>query len=83
MGKFHGVISPTTPTGLRSANMCTRSRSLGTSMPGSREPFAREVAENVDGAPHLALGLGQRLALLARHISRDRFEVLVQMSAAL
>ena len=37
-GKFHGVISPTTPTGLRIANMCTRSRSEGTSMPGMREP---------------------------------------------
>ena len=40
LGKFHGVISPTTPIGLRSANMCTRSRSEGTSMPGMREPSA-------------------------------------------
>ena len=38
IGKFHGVIRPTTPIGLRSANMCTRSRSDGTIMPGMREP---------------------------------------------
>ncbi len=38
LGKFHGVIRPTTPIGLRIANMCTRSRSVGTSMPGMREP---------------------------------------------
>ena len=38
LGKFQGVIRPTTPMGLRRANMWTRSRSLGTSMPGRREP---------------------------------------------
>ncbi len=38
LGKFHGVISPTTPMGLRTANICTRSRSEGTSMPGMRAP---------------------------------------------
>ena len=38
LGKFHGVIRPTTPIGLRSANMWTRSRSEGTSMPGRRAP---------------------------------------------
>ena len=38
LGKFQGVIRPTTPIGLRMANMWTRSRSEGTSMPGMREP---------------------------------------------
>ena len=38
LGKFQGVTSPTTPIGLRMANMWTRSRSEGTSMPGIREP---------------------------------------------
>ena len=37
-GKFHGVISPTTPTGLRKAHIWTRSRSLGTMMPLRRAP---------------------------------------------
>ncbi len=37
-GKFHGVTSPTTPSGLRMANIWTRSRSEGTSMPGRRDP---------------------------------------------
>ena len=38
LGKFHGVISYTTPTGLRMANMCTRSRSLGAITPASCAP---------------------------------------------
>ena len=38
LGKFQGVIRPTTPIGLRMANMWTRSRSLGTSTPAMREP---------------------------------------------
>ena len=38
LGKFQGVTRPTTPIGLRRANMCTRSRSEGTSMPGMRDP---------------------------------------------
>src|SRR6266850_1571997 len=36
LGKFQGVIRPTTPMGLRMANMWTRSRSEGTSRPGRR-----------------------------------------------
>ena len=40
LGKFHGVISATTPTGLRTANICTRSRSLGASTPARRGPSA-------------------------------------------
>lgn len=38
LGVFQGVIRPTTPTGLRMANMWTRSRSLGASTPARREP---------------------------------------------
>ncbi len=38
MGKFQGVINPTTPTGLRWAHMWTRSRSDATTGPGMREP---------------------------------------------
>src|SRR4051794_5796484 len=33
IGKFQGVTSPTTPTGLRIAKTCTRSRSDGTITP--------------------------------------------------
>ena len=36
--------------------------------------FAREIAQDVDGAAHFALGLGQRLAFLARHVGRDLVE---------
>ena len=38
MGKFHGVISPTTPSGRRRVWMNTRSRSDGTFSPPSRAP---------------------------------------------
>ncbi len=66
IGKFHGVMMPTTPTG---------SRVSSTSMPGARRGqfFARESQrlageeiEDLRGAQHLADRLGQRLALLAR-----------------
>ena len=44
-------------------------------MPNIREPSPREVAEDVDRAADFALGLGQRLAFLARHVGRDRVEL--------
>jgi hypothetical protein len=37
-----------------------------------------EIAEDVDGPPHLAARLGQRLALLARHVFRELLEPAVQ-----
>ncbi len=78
LGKFHGVTSPTTPIGLRMANMWTRSRSEGTSMPGIREPSPREVAEDVDGAADFALGFGKRLAFLAGHVRAELIELLLE-----
>ena len=71
MGKFQGVISPTTPSGRRSVWMTTRSRSEGVSWPLSRAPFAAVVAQDVDRTVHLAARLGQRLALLAGHVAGD------------
>src|SRR6185437_9053890 len=38
LGKFHGVTKPTTPSGLRNANVWTRSRSEGTNSPFMRAP---------------------------------------------
>ena len=46
--------------------------------PGQARAFAGEVAEDVDGAAHLALGFGQRLALFAGHLGGDGLEVPVQ-----
>src|SRR5438874_441631 len=40
--------------------------------------LAREVTEDVDRAADFALGLGQRLAFLARHVRRHGIEGLVQ-----
>ena len=64
MGKFQGVIRPTTPTG---------SRVISTSTPGARrqllagqaQAFAGEELEDLAGARDLADALGQGLALLA------------------
>ena len=38
LGKFQGLICATTPSGLRTAYINTRSRSEGTWIPGIREP---------------------------------------------
>ena len=45
---------------------------------GHARAFAGEVAEDVDGPPHLALGFGQRLAFLARHVGGHLLERAVQ-----
>ena len=78
LGKFQGVTKPTTPMGLRMANICTRSRSEGTRRPLRRDPSPREIAEDVDGAPDFAFGFRQRLAFLARHFGRDLVEAAIQ-----
>ena len=71
LGKFHGVISPTTPIGLRMREHVDAVALGRHQHAGHARAFAREVAEDVDGAPHFALGFGQRLAFLARHIGGD------------
>jgi hypothetical protein len=53
MGKFQGVIMPTTPTGSRVTSMPTPER------------LAREEGEDLAGPGRLADALRQRLALLA------------------
>jgi hypothetical protein len=78
LGKFQGVTRPTTPIGLRMANMCTRSRSEGTSRPCSRDPFAAEIAKDVDGAADFAFGLRERLAFLTSHVGGNCVEAPVQ-----
>ena len=44
---------------------------------GHARAFAAEVAQDVDGAPHFALGFGQRLAFLARHVGAELIELAI------
>ena len=71
IGKFHGVIRPTTPSGRRRVWINTRSRSDGNVLAAQPRAFAADVAQDVDRAPDFAARFGQRLALLARHLARD------------
>ena len=78
LGKFHGVTRPTTPMGLRMANMWTRSRSEGTNSAGHARAFAGEIAKDIDGAAHFALGFGKGFAFFARHVGGDGIELAVE-----
>ena len=70
-GKFQGVIAAVTPTGWRS----TSTRFCGfigrQRLPVDALGLAREPLEERGGVDDLALGLGQRLALLVGHHAGD------------
>ena len=72
-GKFHGVISPTTPSG---------SRKVTSTPPAygdlrAEQPLwgAGVVVEHVDDAPDLAAGIGDRLADVARLELRELLDL--------
>ena len=83
LGKFHGVTRPTTPSGLRNANMWTRSRSLGTSMPIMREPSPREVTEDLMLRRTSPLASGSVLPSSRVMSAADLVELASRMSATL
>ena len=66
IGKFHGVIRPTTPSGSRVTSTSTPGRTDGELLAGQAQHLAGEELEDVAGARRLADALGQRLAFLAR-----------------
>ena len=66
IGKFHGVIRPTTPTGSRVTSTSMPGRTLGSDLAGEPQRLAGEEVEDLPGAHRLADAFGQRLALLAR-----------------
>ena len=66
IGKFQGVISPTTPKGSRVTSTLTPGRTEATASPGEAQGLAREEAEDLPRPAGLGDALGQRLALLAR-----------------
>ena len=73
IGKFQGVIMPTTPTGSRVISTSMPGRTDGTSSPCARMRFAREELEDVAGARGFADALGPGLAFLAREQGAELF----------
>ena len=71
IGKFHGVMMPTTPTGSRVIVTSMPGRTLGTVSPASRRHLAGEEVEDLPGAHGLADAVGKRLAFLAREQAAD------------
>ena len=66
IGKFHGVMMPTTPTGSRVSSTSMPGRVGRQLLAGKPQRLAGEEVEDLRGAQHFADRLGQRLALFAR-----------------
>ena len=75
-GKFHGVISATTPSGSR--NVIATPPDTGIVSPRLRSDGARVVAEHVGDHAHLAARVADRLAGVARLEHRQLFALLGQ-----
>ena len=71
IGKFHGVIRPTTPSGRRCVDTCAAGERLLEELADRPERLARRVAQDLRRAQRLAARLAQRLAHLDRHVVRD------------
>ena len=71
MGKFHGVIRPTTPE-RPAAGLDQHAIALGGHvLAAETRPFAADVAQDVDRPADFAARFGQRLALFAGHLAGD------------
>ena len=66
-GKFHGVIIPTTPTGIRVVHASFEPSSDGTVSPHGAAALAGDEAGHVDGLLHVAARLDADLAALPAH----------------
>ncbi len=72
-GKFHGVISPTTPIGSRVTRPNILSPEIVEAVAVERASDPGGIAEDRDAAPHLAARLGDRLAVFQRLPIGDLF----------
>ena len=66
-GKFHGVIIPTTPTGIRVVHASFEPSSDGTVSPHGAAALPGDEAGHVDGLLHVAAGLEPDLPALPAH----------------
>ena len=71
MGKFQGVMSPATPTGMRTDIWNLLAQLGRRRLAELAAALARHVVRHVDGFLDVAAGLGQDLAHLARHVARE------------
>ena len=81
MGKFHGVMRPTTPTGMRTLMANLFCSSEGVVIAKEPAAFAGHVKGLVDGFLHVAAGFGQHLAHFAGHVAGVLFLALLQQDA--
>ena len=73
IGKFHGVIRPTTPTGSRVISTPMPGRTDGSELARQAQAFAGEELEDVAGARGLADAFGLGLAFFARQQRAELF----------
>ena len=64
MGKLNGVMTPTTPTGLRVTRICSTRAWRGEDLTGLSVALVAVVAQDLRGATHLADPFGLGLAFL-------------------
>ena len=64
MGKLNGVMTPTTPTGLRVTRICSPARGEAIDFTGLAVAFVAVVAQDLCGPAHLGDALGLGLAFL-------------------
>ena len=78
IGKFHGVISPATPTGDAHRHRKFIGQLRRRRLPELAPSFAGHQVRHVDGFLHVAARFGQHFAHLAGHIAREVFLALDQ-----
>ena len=71
MGKFHGVMAETIPTGMRTDMQNLFLSSEGTVSPSRSAAFPGGVVGEVDGFLHVAAGFADDLAHFAGHVLRQ------------
>ena len=73
IGKFHGVMRPTTPTGSRVISTPMPGRTEGMTSPDEAQAFAGEELEDLAGARGFADAFGLGLAFFAREQRAELF----------
>ena len=80
IGKFHGVIAPTTPTGIRTRHLELVSQLRGRRLAEEAAAFAGHVDRHVDRFLDVAAGLREHLAHLAAHQLRQLVLLILQQA---
>ncbi len=81
MGKFHGVMRPTTPTGMRTLMANLFCKLGGRGLAEETAAFAGDVEGLVDGFLHVAAGFGEHLAHFAGHVAGVLLLALLQQDS--